>query len=245
MDLARVPDGSLAARVLPRALLRALEHVFVRALEGVMLVGGTALAGFYAGHRRSDDLDLFTQDPIAQDAAVRAVRSLIEIGASFGEERSSSHFHHATCRLDGHDFTIQVVHDPNLFVVGSGSAANGVFVASLETLLKMKCATLVSRASEKDIYDLAWLFEHARELDVPALIALGSQIDGGMHAEGVLISLVGAEPAESSCGFSRTESAAEVLAVVRRIRRALMDGLEAFLREQPTPPIAALIQRLK
>jgi hypothetical protein len=210
-----------------------------------MLVGGTALAGFYAGHRRSDDLDLFTRDPVAHDAAVRAAKSLTEIGASFGQERSSSLFHHATCRLDGHDFTIQVVHDPSLFLVGSGAAAGGAFVASLETLLKMKCATLVSRASEKDLYDLAWLFEHASDLDVPALIALGSQIDGGMHAESVLVSLVGAEPVEASCGFSRTESAAEVLAVVRRVRQGLIDGLEAFLRAQPTPPIAALIRKRK
>jgi hypothetical protein len=245
VGLARVPDGGLATTILPRPLLRALEQVFAGSLDGVMLVGGTALAGFYAGHRRSDDLDLFTRDPVAQDAAVRAVKSLTEIGASFGEERSSSRFHHVTCRLDGHDFTIQVVHDPGLFVVGSGSFAGGVFVASLETLLKMKCATLVSRASEKDLYDLAWLFEHAQELDVPALIALGSQIDGGVNAESVLISLVGAEPDERSCDFSRTESRAEVLAVVRRIRRALMDGLEAFLRAQPALPITGLIRRLE
>jgi hypothetical protein len=66
-----------------------------------------------------------------------------------------------------------------------------------------------------------------------------------MSAEGVLISLVGTEPVESACSFSRTESPAKVLAVVRRVRAGLMAGLEAFIRAQPTSPIAALIQRLK
>jgi hypothetical protein len=245
MGLARVADGGLAERILPRALTRALRHVFAQSIDGVMLVGGTALAGFYAGHRRSDDLDLFARDSVAQDAAVGAVKSLTEIDATFAEERSSPRFYHATCRLDGHTFTVQVVLDPGLFLVGSGAAADGVFVASLETLLKMKCATLVSRASEKDLYDLAWLFSQVRQLDVPALIALGREIDGGMNAEGVLISLVGTEPVESACGFSRTEGAAEVLATVRRVRQALVDGLEAALRAQPTPPIAELIKRLK
>ena len=82
--------------------------------------------------------------------------------------------------------------DPNLFAVGSGSEADdGVMVADLDTLLKMKAATLVSRASEKDLYDLSWIFAHHRLLDLPALIGLGQEVDGGMNGEGLLISLVG------------------------------------------------------
>ena len=42
-------------------------------------------------------------------------------------------------------------------------------VATAETLLKMKAATLVSRASEKDLYDLAWFFEQDEQLDVARL----------------------------------------------------------------------------
>ena len=60
MGLARKPESGLAAEVLPPPLYRALTHVFAQGIDGAMLVGGTALAGYYAGHRRSDDLDLFT-----------------------------------------------------------------------------------------------------------------------------------------------------------------------------------------
>ena len=246
MDLARKPESGLAAEVLPPALYRALTHVFAQGVDGTMLVGGTALAGYYAGHRRSDDLDLFTENMPAQKAAVLSVKSLGELGSTLEDERSSARFHHATCRLDGHDFTAQVVLDSNLFAVGAGiEADDGVMVADVETLLKMKAATLVSRASEKDLYDLAWLLEQDDQFDVPRLIALGKEVDGGMNGEALLISLVGTEMRKSACGFSLTHSPEEVLAEVTRVQQGLIRAVESHLRKQPAPPIAALIRKLR
>lgn len=246
MELAQTPDSGLAGKVLPPPLYAALRHVFAAGLDGVMLVGGTAIAGYYAGHRRSDDLDLFTADERAQRATLLAVRSLADLGASFADERSSAHFFHVTCHLDGHDFTVQVVVDVNLFATGSGIEADDhVRVATLETLLAMKAATLVSRASEKDLYDLAWFFEHDEHLDVPRLLELGERIDAGMNGEAVLISLVGTEMRESACGFSLTERPEEVHAEVMRIRQALIEGIETYLHDQAGPPIAALIAKLR
>jgi hypothetical protein len=246
MGVARKPESRLAAEVLPPPLHRALGHVFSQRIDGVMLVGGTALAGYYAGHRRSDDLDLFTDGAPAQRAAVLSVKTLAEIGGSLSNERSSARFYHATCRLDGLDFTVQVVEDENLFAVGRGvEADDGVLVADLQTLLKMKAATLVGRASEKDLYDLSWLFDQERQLDVATLIALGKEIDAGMDGEAVLISLVGTPMRESACDFSLTQSAAEVLAEVTRVREGLIRGFEGHLRQRPAPPIAELIRKLR
>lgn len=246
MGLARKPDSSLAGTVLPLPLSQAVRHVFSQGIEGAMLVGGTALAGYYAGHRRSDDLDIFTGSPRAQEAAVLAVRSLAELGCVVTHQGTSARFSHATCRLAGHDFTAQVVLDSHLFAVGSSIVADdGVAVADLETLLKMKAATLVSRASEKDLYDLTWLFEHQRRLDVPTLIALGQEIDGGMEGEALLISLVGTPMQKSACGFSLTRTPAQVLAEVTRTRDALIRGVERYLRQQPALPIAALMRKLE
>ncbi len=211
-----------------------------------MLVGGTALAGYYAAHRRSDDLDLFAKDPLAHKAAILSVQSLRQLGTSFADVRSSAHFYHATCRLDGHDFTVQVVLDPNVFAIGSAlEADDGVIVATPETLLKMKAATLVSRASEKDLYDLSWFFQKDDQLDIESLIALGKEVDGGMNAEAVLISLVGAEIRVSACGFSLSHSSKEVLAEVARVKKGLVKGVESYLRDQPALPIAELIRRLR
>ena len=69
------PDAELAKRVLPAQLHAALAHVFAQGIRDRMLVGGTAIAGYYAGHRRSDDLDLFVRDAKAHRATVLAVGS--------------------------------------------------------------------------------------------------------------------------------------------------------------------------
>lgn len=246
MDLARKPESSVAAEVLPAPLYRALTHVFAQGISGCMLVGGTALAGYYAGHRRSDDLDLFTADALSQRSVVLAVGSLRQIGTRFGDERTSAHFYHATCRLDDHAFTVQVVLDANLFEVGSATAADdGVVVANVETILMMKAATLVSRGSEKDLYDLAWLFDQDEELSVASILELGALIDGGMNAEALLTSLVGTELHESACDFSYSRSAREVFEEVTRVQGSLVEGLHSFLRGQSAPPISALIRTLR
>jgi hypothetical protein len=246
MGLEQKPKSRLAADVLPAPLHRALTHVFSSGLSGCMLVGGTALAGYYAAHRRSDDLDLFTEDDLSQKAAVLAVKSLRDIGATLGDERTTAHFYHATCHLDGHDFTAQVVLDSNLFEIGSGAMADdGVFVADLKTLLKMKAATLVSRGSEKDLYDLRWLFDQESELDLATLIALGTEVDGGMNAEALLTNLVGTQLRESACDFSLTQGSVDVYAVVTQLQKSLVRGIESFLRGRPAPSIAALVRKLR
>ncbi len=124
MGLERKPQSRLAEDVLPAALHRALTHVFAQGLSGCMLVGGTALAGYYAAHRRSDDLDLFTEDDLSQKAAVLAVKSLRDIGATLGDERTTAHFYHATCHLDSHDFTAQAVLDSNRYCQVEGVEAD-------------------------------------------------------------------------------------------------------------------------
>jgi hypothetical protein len=246
MGLARKPESGLACEVLLAPLYRVLTHVFAQSTSGVILVGGTALAGYYAAHRRSDDLDLFTEDPLAQKAAILSVQSLRQLGSSFAHERSSAHFYHAACRLDGHDFTAQVVLDSNLFAIGSSlEADDGVVVATPETLLKMKAATLVSRASEKDLYDLAWFFREDDQLDIANLIALGKEVDGGMNGEAVLTSLVGVEMYESACDFSLSQNPKGVLTEVARVQKSLIQGVRSHLREQPAPPIAELIRKLR
>jgi hypothetical protein len=41
---------------------RALLEAFFRRSPAFYLTGGAALAGFYLGHRRTEDLDLFTTE---------------------------------------------------------------------------------------------------------------------------------------------------------------------------------------
>ena len=210
------------------------------------LVGGTALAGYYAAHRRSDDMDLFTASTDAQTAAVLAVRALKDIGATLEESYNSSQYFKALCSLDGHRFTVDVVLDANVHTVGRFlNAADGVTVATLDTLFMMKAATLVSRASEKDLYDLQWLIQHhdgGRALN--ALLTEGLRIDGGVTAEAMLISLAGAVPSKDACGFALEggPTAAEIHKSLVTFRRELMAALALLARGGAAPPLKSLVQ---
>jgi len=246
MAMADRPKAELARRVLPAPLHRALRHVFAQGVSRCMLVGGTALSGYYAGHRRSNDLDLFAADGPAQRASVLAARSLTRIGARMKVHQSAEPFFSSTCSLGRLDFTVQVVLDENLFRIGAGlRAGDGVLVGDLETLLKLKAATLVSRCGEKDLYDLLWFFRRSPRLDLSGLVERGFEVDGGMTPEATLATLVGTRIRRSACGFSRTESAAEVFRRVSALKRNLAKGFERLARGRPAPLIGELIRKLR
>src|SRR5437868_12963163 len=63
------------------ALQRDVLRAFFERERGFFLTGGAALAGFHLGHRRTDDLDLFTTD---DEAFQRGRRLLVDLAASLG-----------------------------------------------------------------------------------------------------------------------------------------------------------------
>lgn len=247
------PQTELAARALPAPLYRALRHIFAQRIKNCALVGGTALAGYYAGHRRSDDLDLFAQDATAHRAAALAAKSLVSIGATCLETTSDTRQYARTVwELNRHRFTVDIVLDANLFQVGRMvKLKDGVIVADLETLLKTKASTLVSRASEKDLYDLIWLFGAFPDLDFEKLIDLGRQIDSGLTGESILISISGTTLSEEACEFAigkkgiHPRSGREIYNQVLKFRRELVRGVAAYLRKEPLPPLGELVRSLE
>ncbi len=82
-------------------------------------------------------------------------------------------------------------------------------------------------------------------MDARELVPLGAEIDGGMSAESLLISLASASLEVSSCGFSSSQEAEEVYAEIRSLKRHLMSAFEKVARNQPTPAVGELIRRLK
>jgi hypothetical protein len=244
--MANEPNSQLAEQVLPAPLYQALCHVFAQGIADCMLVGGTALAGYYAGHRRSDDLDLFVRDAPALEATILAVESLSALSGRLHARQHTSQFYDVTCELSGRVFTIQVVLDSRVFEVGRAtSAADGVTVADLETILKQKAATLVSRCSEKDLYDLAWLFRRFPTLEFDALLDLGAEIDLGITAEAVMLSLTGTSLRESACDFSTSQLASAVYRVVTELKASLAKRFDKLARKQQVGPVGELIKSLK
>ena len=199
-------DPSLADRVLPSPLLQSLRHVFAQGTGDCILVGGTALAGFYAGHRCSDDLDLFTGNPHAFTQTVLAVRSLRTIGVELEERNRSNQYCRAVCYHDELAFTVDVVLDEHVVGMTETNTAGGVVVAGLPALLAMKAAALVSRCSEKDLYDLLWLCNAFAKRELPELIELARHVDGGVNGESLVYRIGSTELDRDACGFADRKS---------------------------------------
>jgi hypothetical protein len=105
-----------------------------------------------------------------------------------------------------------------------------VIVADIKTLMAMKMACLVSRCSEKDLFDLDWLFANAGTPTTAELVELGAGIDAGLSVETLLISLKGALLRKEACGFilpgSRlTKDAAykKIIALQQKLIRSLLE----------------------
>ncbi len=243
------PRFDLAKKTLPKGLIKSIEYVFSQGIDGCTLVGGTALAGFYFGHRQSDDMDIFTKDQAAQKAAILATKSLQSIGASLSQERSSAQYYHSLISYLDHQFTVDIVLDSNLFEVTSSEIVRpNISVLSLEGLLKTKIATLVSRCGEKDLYDLLWLFEKFPDVDYRKMIQLGAQIDSGVTGEGILISVGSAKPVLDHCGFSQAQgvSNTKVYKRISAFRKSLLKGLSEYLHKGETPvPLATIVKNIR
>lgn len=244
------PFSTMSSKSTPLAIRHALEQIFANAGEGLWLVGGSALAGFYAEHRRSDDLDFFVMDEPAFTAAILAVHSLTKKGAALSNERRTPNYFHADVKFKGHPFTVDIVLDEHMHDIGKASETKqGMWVARLPTLFAAKAACLISRCSEKDLFDLHWFFSKLGGIDVQELVEAGSSIDGGLTTETLLISLEGAILRKDACHFLLPSSKMTVDDAYRNILKLRQDLIDAVLVYEktlpPSPDAQALSQSIR
>jgi hypothetical protein len=244
------PRSQISEKSTPKPLREALLHIFQESSEGVWLVGGTALAGYYAEHRQSDDLDLFAVDSIAHKAALLAVRTLKRKGASLVNERTTPSFYHSDVEFKGHSFTVDVVLGENLHRIGKAfRTKDGVNVIDLQTLFATKIATLISRCSEKDLYDLDWIFSKVGEIDIQKIINWGAQIDAGLNVETLLIGLQGAILRKEACHFLLPKSKVTVEQAFQKIVNLQKKLIQRLIKYEaslaPSKQIKALSQAVK
>jgi hypothetical protein len=112
----------------------------------------------------------------------------------------------------------------------------------------MKVAALVSRCSEKDLYDLLWLDEHYESASIEELINRGQDIDSGVEAESLLISLCGAHLRKSACQFALNPQENEkiVFQKINAYKSKLQRALVSHLEKTPvSEPINALLKKLR
>lgn len=138
--------------------LTALQRDFLRAFAGhrtsFFLTGGAVLAGWVLGHRRTDDLDLFTTDDAAMQDGERTVRAVAaELGASVESVQSSSDFKRYLVRRGGESVVVDLIRDrvPQL---RAKVERDGLRTDTVEEIVANKICALVGRSEPRDLVDL-------------------------------------------------------------------------------------------
>ena len=111
----------------------------------------------------------------------------------------------------------------------------------------MKVATLVSRASENDLFDVKWLFERFPSLDASKWIALGQTIDKGVNGENLMASIAGTKLRKAACDFSLDPklSGEVIYKSLLMFQKKLVYEIHSHLKGLPTPPLGRLVKKIK
>jgi hypothetical protein len=146
------------------------------------LTGGGALAEFYLNHRRSQDIDLFTQDREAWSSVendIRAAATQIGGVVDFVRAKEGNELHRAILKIPGEvDVKIDIVREAPPHFGNIRVEPDGVMVDSLENLAVGKLLALYGRAYPRDFVDLYCLLESGQ--DIQQLIVRGKEKDPGL-----------------------------------------------------------------
>lgn len=140
------------------ALQEDLVHAFFALDSELFLTGGAALAGYWLGHRTTDDLDLFG---LASADAEQAVRSLGAAARAVGAESQ----------------LVQSVVDRAPPIEKDKVLVDGVRLDSRREIAANKVCALVSRAEIRDLVDLEALLSAGCSLETA--LADAATKDGG------------------------------------------------------------------
>jgi len=117
-------------------------------LAGFYLAGGTG-AALHLGHRRSDDLDLFSERPWAWE---RVGTALSAAGAVDVDRLEPGTFVGAV-----NGVRVSLFHYPNVLLEEPATTSSGLPVAGLVDIGCMKLVAVAQRGSRKDFIDLYYL----------------------------------------------------------------------------------------
>lgn len=142
-----------------------LEAFFALAPPGFFLTGGSALAGFYLGHRHSEDLDLFAPPPAdldvgqrALDEAARSLKATVEVQVRYPDFRRS------IVRRNEESTLVDLVLDRAPQVQVEKPRFGNIAVDSAREITANKLCALVGRCEVRDLVDLRALLEFGIEL---------------------------------------------------------------------------------
>lgn len=122
-------------------------------LKQFSLVGGTALSLQY-GHRKSVDLDLFSNKPFENEEIINALRKKFK--TSFATRTTNPRFG-IFCFVD--DVKIDLIRHPHPLIRPEKNI-NRIRMFSTEDIIAMKVQAVLGRGKKKDFWDIAELLNH-------------------------------------------------------------------------------------
>ncbi len=122
-------------------------------LQGFSLVGGTALSLLY-GHRKSVDLDLFSNKPFENEEIINILKK--EFKSSFDNRTSTPRFG-IFCFVN--EVKVDLVRHPHPLIRPEQNR-DGIRMFSTEDIIAMKVQAVLGRGRKKDFWDIAELLNH-------------------------------------------------------------------------------------
>jgi predicted nucleotidyltransferase component of viral defense system len=159
-------------------LQRDVLSAFFRRESRYFLTGGAALAGFHLGHRRTQDLDLFTTESGLEDGVTALRTAAADLGATIESLRSSPDFQRFLVVRGSDSVVVDLVRDPAPQLFREKLLIGHIRVDPAAEILANKLCTLLSRAELKDLVDV-WALERAG-LSVEDALPGAALKDGGL-----------------------------------------------------------------
>ena len=160
-------------------LQRDLLTAFFDREKRFVLTGGAALAGFYFGHRDTDDLDLFGDAGTELQDAVHALSAAAAAcGAALQWMQRYPDFHRAMTVRGDEKCVVDLVIDRTPRVDPQKATFGTIVVDTLREIASNKICTVLSRSEIKDLVDLQELVEEG--IDLEQVLADAARKDGSV-----------------------------------------------------------------
>jgi predicted nucleotidyltransferase component of viral defense system len=142
-----------------------LDGFFARE-KRFFLTGGGALAGFYFGHRDTEDIDLFAAPGVDLAEAARSLEeAAAACGATVGARSTHADFRRLVARRGDEECVVDLVIDRAPMVEPEKARFGEIRVDTLREIAANKICTLLSRSEPKDLVDLRELVNAGVDLE--------------------------------------------------------------------------------
>lgn len=169
---------------MPDKALNNLQKDFLREFfkreNRFFLSGGTALVGFYFGHRETHDLDLFTLENEIENGFRLVNETAKELNASVESIQTSPDFRRLLVRRDMEAIIIDLVRKYVFQISPEKPTINGIRLDSPEEILANKLCALLSRSEVRDLVDVREI--EKAEFNLKDALSAAQRKDTGLTA---------------------------------------------------------------